>query len=73
MAAMHTWEPLPMSDRPGDIAVAGRRLRVPGGWLYQTECSMHVEPVANVPGYNLWGYHPPVFVPDPPSGAADAR
>lgn len=66
MATMHTWEPLPMSDRPGDIAVTGRRLRVPGGWLYQIEGG-DVTTVSGNPIYERIGWHQPVFVPDPPN------
>lgn len=77
MVAMHTWQPLPMSDVPGDIAVRGRRLRVPGGWLYQIEITEVVrlfdDRNSNVQSsYQMRdGYHPPVFVPDPSSGGSD--
>ena len=41
-----------------------RRLRVPGGWLYQVEHHAFVDPVEARPGHWIHGWHAPVFVPD---------
>ena len=55
-----------------DLAIDGddatgpttRRLRVPGGWLYQVEHHMQIEPIEARPGQNCYGWHAPVFVPE---------
>lgn len=42
-----------------------RRLRIVGGWLYQSERSNFCEPLREgEPGFSEYGWHPPVFVPE---------
>lgn len=52
----------------GARAERGRRLAVPGGWLYQVEL---FEDIVNIssdhPNHERRGWHPPVFVPEPRS------
>jgi hypothetical protein len=49
-----------------DIGDGIRRLKVPGGWLYQVESTTYVEMIEPNPsaGYYEHGWHTPVFVPD---------
>lgn len=56
----HNWEPVVEVKADSDV----RRLRVPGGWLYQVVHHAFVEPVDGKPGQWLYGWHAPVFVPD---------
>lgn len=58
-ARVNAWEAVEGADP------LTRRLRVPGGWLYQTEHGAFVDPVEARPGYWMNGWHPPVFVPEP--------
>lgn len=41
-----------------------RRFRVPGGWLYQVE-RQNWSTASNQANTDEWGWHQPVFVPDP--------
>jgi hypothetical protein len=42
-----------------------RRFRVPGGWLYQVQSTVTIEPQAHgEPATIQYGWHPPVFVPE---------
>jgi hypothetical protein len=55
---MHTWHTI-TEPQPKDGASPGvRRLRVPGGWLYQVESHEIVAGTRTVT--RVW--HPPVFV-----------
>lgn len=42
-----------------------RRMAVPGGWLYQVEIDHRMEKHGDGEVANLFGWLPPVFVPDP--------
>lgn len=55
------WEVLPMPST-GEECV--RRLKVPGGWLYQVEHRFFLDPVESRPGFWAHGWHAPVFVPE---------
>jgi hypothetical protein len=61
-AAAPVWDLIEMPTGQPNV----RRLRIPGGWLYQVELDERVYSEASDgpgPDYTREGWHPPVFVP----------